>query len=55
MNKRDLSDIFAIEDMQELLNHTGSPCMDACALTGMGVFETLKVVCKQVIAKTGQS
>jgi signal recognition particle receptor subunit beta len=55
MNKRDLSDIFALEDMQELLNHTGSPCMEACALTGMGVFETLKVVCKQVIAKTGQN
>jgi signal recognition particle receptor subunit beta len=55
MNKRDLSDIFAVEDLQELLNHTGSPCLEGCALTGLGVFETLKVVCKQVIAKTGQS
>ena len=55
MNKRDLTDIFGLDDMQELLNHTGSPCLEACALTGMGVFETLKVVCKQVIAKTGQN
>ena len=53
MNKRDLTDIFALEDLQELLNHTGSPCLEACALKGIGVFETLKVVCKQVIAKTG--
>jgi hypothetical protein len=29
--------------------------VEACALTGLGVFETLKIVCKQVIAKTGQS
>ena len=55
MNKRDLSDVFALEDLQELLNHTGSPTLEACALTGLGVFETLKTVCKQVIAKTGQS
>jgi mutual gliding-motility protein MglA len=55
MNKRDLTDIFSMEDLTELLNHTGSPCLEASALTGQGVFETLKVVCKQVIAKTGQA
>jgi hypothetical protein len=55
LNKRDLSDIFSAEDMKELLNHTSSPVTEACALTGVGVFETLKTVCKQVIAKTGQS
>jgi mutual gliding-motility protein MglA len=55
MNKRDLTDVFSIDDLQELLNHTGSPCVEASALTGQGVFETLKVICKQVIAKTGQS
>ncbi len=54
MNKRDLGEIFSIEDMTDLLNHTESPILEACALTGMGVFETLKVVCKQVISKTGQ-
>ncbi|GAB4247092.1 MAG: GTPase domain-containing protein [Thermoleophilia bacterium] len=55
LNKRDLTDIFSAEDLTELLNHTGSPVVEACALIGMGVFETLKIICKQVIAKTGQS
>lgn len=55
LNKRDLSDIFSIDDLNELLNHTGSPLIEACALTGLGVFETLKVVSKQVIAKTSQA
>jgi len=54
LNKRDLPDIFSGDDMRDLLNHTGSPVLEACALTGIGVFETLKTVCKQVIAKTGQ-
>jgi hypothetical protein len=52
MNKRDLSDIFSVADLTELLNHTGSPVIEACALSGVGVFETLKTVCKQVIAKS---
>jgi hypothetical protein len=53
MNKRDLGDVFSVEDLDDLLNHTGSPVTEASAITGQGVFETLKVVCKQVIAKTG--
>jgi signal recognition particle receptor subunit beta len=52
MNKRDLSNIFSVADLDELLNHTHSPVVEACALTGAGVFETLKTVCKQVIAKS---
>jgi signal recognition particle receptor subunit beta len=55
MNKRDLGSIFSISDLTELLNHTGSPVLQACALTGVGVFETLKTVCKQVIAKSSRS
>jgi signal recognition particle receptor subunit beta len=50
MNKRDLSSIFSVADLSELLNHTDSPIVDACALTGEGVFETLRTVCKRVIA-----
>lgn len=52
MNKRDLSNIFSVADLDELVNHTHSPVVEACALTGAGVFETLKTVCKQVIAKS---
>ena len=55
MNKRDLGSIFSVGDLTELLNHTGSPVIEACALTGVGVFETLKTVCKQVIAKSSRS
>ncbi|MCE5253476.1 MAG: ADP-ribosylation factor-like protein [Actinomycetia bacterium] len=54
MNKRDLSSIFSVADLTELLNHTGSPVIEACAISGVGVFETLKTVCKQVIAKSSQ-
>ncbi len=53
MNKRDLGDVFSMEDLNELLNHTGSPVTESSAVIGEGVFETLRVVCKQVIAKTG--
>jgi len=54
LNKRDLSSIFSVADLTELLNHTGSPVIEACALSGVGVFETLKTVCKQVIAKSSR-
>jgi len=53
MNKRDLTDVFSVEDLNELLNHTNSPVTESSAVTGEGVFDTLKIVCKQVIAKTG--
>ena len=55
MNKRDLGSIFSVADLTELLNHTDSPVVEACALTGVGVFETLKTVCKQAIARSTQS
>ena len=55
MNKRDLGSIFSVGDLTELLNHTDSPVVEACALTGVGVFETLKTVCKQAIARSTQS
>lgn len=54
MNKRDLGDVFSVTDLVELLNHTGSPVYEASALTGIGVFETLKAICKLVIARTAQ-
>jgi len=51
-NKRDLSDIFTVPDLDELLNHTNSPAVESCALTGEGVFEALRVVSKQVMVNT---
>lgn len=55
MNKRDLGDVFSVTDLVELLNHTESPVYEASALTGIGVFETLKAICKLVIARTTQT
>jgi signal recognition particle receptor subunit beta len=49
MNKRDLGDIFAVPDLDALLNHTHSPVVEACAVAGTGVFETLKLICRQII------
>ncbi|MHB8859873.1 MAG: GTP-binding protein [Thermoleophilia bacterium] len=51
-NKRDLSDIFTSDDLDDLLNQTNSPAVESCALTGEGVFEALRNVSKQVMART---
>lgn len=51
-NKRDLNDIYKVKDMNELFNQTNSPYFQSCALTGEGVFEALRSISKQVIAKT---
>ena len=36
MNKRDLGSIFSVDDLDELLNHTVSPVIEACRPTGVG-------------------
>jgi signal recognition particle receptor subunit beta len=48
-NKVDLPNTTPIEELRELLNPDGVPDMTACAMTGEGVFETLKLVAKQVL------
>ncbi|HXO21046.1 MAG TPA: hypothetical protein VOA87_14110, partial [Thermoanaerobaculia bacterium] len=45
-NKRDLADICTVEEMNQTLNPRGWPHFEASALTGQGVFETLKGVSK---------
>ncbi|GBE57421.1 mutual gliding-motility protein MglA [bacterium BMS3Abin01] len=52
-NKRDLTDKFPASDLDELLNQTNAPAFETCALTGEGVFEALRNVSKQVIARVG--
>lgn len=54
LNKRDLSDIFSVADLTELFNQTGAPVIEAVAISGVGVFETLKTICKQVVAASSQ-
>ena len=50
-NKRDMQDIGTIEELEELLNPTRVPYFEACARTGVGVFDTLKAVAKLVLTE----
>ena len=48
-NKRDLPNIAPAKEMDELLNPRGLPSFEAVATTGLGVFDTLKNLAKQVL------
>lgn len=50
-NKRDLPNQTPLEELRELLNPDSVPEFEACALTGEGVFETLKAVAKQILVE----
>ena len=50
-NKRDLPDIYSVEEMDEKLNHLKSPSYEAVAVTGEGVFPTLKKLSQMVLGK----
>ncbi len=45
-NKRDLPDVCSIEEMEQALNPRGWPSFGASAVSGQGVFETLKGISK---------
>ena len=48
-NKRDLADICSIEELNASLNRGDWPWFEASAVTGAGVFETLKGISKQTL------
>jgi signal recognition particle receptor subunit beta len=48
-NKRDLPNVVPVADMDRLLNYRNVVWFEAVAVTGKGVFETLKAVAKQVL------
>ncbi len=48
-NKRDLPNIVPLEEMNKILNHRNVLWFEAVAVTGKGVFETLKSIAKQVL------
>jgi len=48
-NKRDLPNSVSAEELQSQLNPMGVPTYEAVAITGEGVFDTLKGVSKSVI------
>jgi hypothetical protein len=48
-NKIDLPNITPVEELRKLINPDGVPDFTACAVSGEGVFETLKAVAKQIL------
>jgi mutual gliding-motility protein MglA len=48
-NKRDLPDIASIAELEKILNPSGLPYFEAVAVTGDGVFKTLKAISKIVL------
>ena len=48
-NKRDLPGALAVDQMYRVLNYKREPTFEAVATTGIGVFDTLKSVAKQIL------
>jgi signal recognition particle receptor subunit beta len=48
-NKRDLSDISSVDELESILNPKGLPHFEAVATQGIGVFDTLKCISKLVL------
>jgi len=51
LNKRDLNNVVAVDDLTVELQKKGEPVIEAVASTGSGVFDTLKAVAKQVLTE----
>ena len=50
-NKRDLPDVYDIEELESVLNPDRVPCFEAAAKTGMGVAETFKGISRLLLRK----
>jgi len=50
-NKRDLPEVSSVEELREALNPLGVPDIEAAAKSGQGVFDTLKLLAKQVLVR----
>ena len=48
-NKRDLPGVVPVDEMYRILNYKREPTFEAVATTGVGVFDTLKSVAKQIL------
>jgi mutual gliding-motility protein MglA len=51
LNKRDLPNVLPVDELRKQLNVKGEPALEAVAITGQGVFDTLKEVAKLVLAE----
>ncbi len=55
LNKRDLPDILPVAELKEKLNYHGVPTVEAVAVQGVGVNETLKAVIQEVLTNIERS
>jgi signal recognition particle receptor subunit beta len=55
LNKRDLPNAMAVPEITKQLQKKGEPVLEAVAVTGQGVFETLREVAKLVLAELKKS
>ena len=55
LNKRDLPNVVPMEDLAYELRKKDEPVFEAVAATGVGVFDTLKGVAKQVLTELRKS
>jgi mutual gliding-motility protein MglA len=51
LNKRDLPNAMPVPDLTKQLQKKGEPVIEGVAITGSGVFETLKEVARLVLAE----
>jgi len=51
LNKRDLPNVMPVEELKKQLQAKGEPVLEAIAVQGVGIFETLKEVAKLVLAE----
>ncbi len=51
LNKRDLTGILSPEELKKQLQAKAEPVVESVAITGQGVFETLKELAKQVLSE----
>jgi len=51
LNKRDLPSILPVEKLAKEIQVKGEPVIEGIAIQGVGVFETLREVAKQVLAE----
>jgi len=55
LNKRDLPGILPVDELTQKLQQKGEPVLEAVAINGMGVFETLRDLAKLVLTELRKS
>jgi hypothetical protein len=55
LNKRDLPNVLPVEELKKHVGVKGEPTIEAIAINGTGIFETLKEVAKLVLAELRKS